>query len=274
MSERAAIRKAGSRPNTVTSLVQDFEKLGLQPGMTVLVHSSMSALGWVCGGPVAVILALEQILGESGTLVMPTHTGGLSDPEFWGDPPVPETWWNIIKNEMPAFDKDLTPTRGMGVIPETFRKQVNVLRSNHPLYSFAAWGKHTEFITERNNNSLYDFSQNETSPLGRVYDLDGFVLLLGVDYSNNTSFHLAEYKAEYPGKKVIDEGCPVMENGQRTWITFKDIVLNSDDFSLIGNTYEQSHSIAESRVGQAKATLISQRSLVDYATTWMEINRL
>ncbi len=68
MSEAAVIARTGSRPVTVETLVEDLTALGLQRGMIVLVHSSLSSLGWVCGGPVAVIRALETVLGPEGTL--------------------------------------------------------------------------------------------------------------------------------------------------------------------------------------------------------------
>ena len=77
-------------PITFTSLVNDFHILGLQKGCVVIVHSSLSKIGWVCGGPVAVILALEEVLGKEGTLVMPTHCGENSDPAQWMHPPVPQ----------------------------------------------------------------------------------------------------------------------------------------------------------------------------------------
>ena len=68
MPESQVVHKTET-PVTVESLQADFEVLGIEKGMTLLVHSSLSAMGWVCGGPVAVIIALQEVLGETGTLV-------------------------------------------------------------------------------------------------------------------------------------------------------------------------------------------------------------
>ena len=147
MSEKEIINKTTNGPITVDSLAADLTRLGVAEGMTLLVHSSLSALGWVCGGAVAVLMALEQALGAAGTLVMPTHSGDLSDPAAWENPPVPQAWWATIRRTMPPFDPHLTPTRGMGIISETFRKQRGVHRSSHPHFSFTAWGKQAAAIT-------------------------------------------------------------------------------------------------------------------------------
>ena len=188
---------------TVESLQADFKALGIEKGMVLLVHSSLSAMGWVCGGAVAVIIALQKVLGETGTLVMPTHSTDLSDPSQWENPPVPESWWQTIRETMPAYDPGLTPTRSMGKIVETFRKQEGVLRSTHPQSSFCARGPQASYII--NNHSLvYGFGEH--SPLARIYDLNGFVLLLGVGHSSNTSIHLAEYRANDFGSVLTVEG--------------------------------------------------------------------
>src|SRR5512146_2871888 len=99
MSEAETISKIGM-PRTRESLAHDFRTLGVEPGMVVIVHSSLSAIGWVCGGAVAVIQALLDVLTPLGTLVMPAHSGELSDPAQWHHPPVPESWWSVIRETM------------------------------------------------------------------------------------------------------------------------------------------------------------------------------
>jgi len=161
------------KPQTIKTLKSDMRKIGVKNGITLIVHSSMSSIGWICGGAVSFILALEDVLGESGTLVMTASSGDLSDPSQWVNPPVPEEWWNTIKENMPPFDPDLTPTRGVGKIPEVFRKQRGVLRSLHPQVSFCARGRHAEYITA--DHSL-GYAHGENSPLAKIYELDGYVL--------------------------------------------------------------------------------------------------
>src|SRR5450756_3153555 len=104
MSEADAIDRTLQGPGTVDSLSRDLNSLGVTEGMIVIVHSSLSSIGWVCGGSVGVVLALEQTLGIDGTLIMPTHSGDLSDPAKWENPPVPQAWWQSIRDNMPAYD--------------------------------------------------------------------------------------------------------------------------------------------------------------------------
>jgi aminoglycoside 3-N-acetyltransferase len=255
---------------TKSSLISDIRKLGVGEGSTLLVHSSLRSLGWVCGGAVAVILALEEVLGEDGTLVMPAHSTELSDPSCWRNPPAPEGWWDVIRDEIPPFQPDLTPTWHIGTIPESFRKQDGTLRSSHPQVSFAARGRNAEFVTS--NHSL-NFPLGEGSPLARVYDLDGYVFLLGVNHLSNTSIHLAEYRADYPWKKVVKNGAPLLVDGKRQWVEIEDINGWMYDFDKIGNEFNATGHVARGPVGKADSLLMRQRTLVDFAVDWMRRNR-
>lgn len=70
MAESDAIA-ATERPATVSTLIADLEALGLRRDDVVIVHSSLSALGWVAGGAQAVVEALLAAVGPGGTIVMP-----------------------------------------------------------------------------------------------------------------------------------------------------------------------------------------------------------
>ncbi len=267
MTEADAIKRTPTL-GTRESLATGLHQLGLHAGMTVLVHSSLSSLGWVCGGPVTVVHALMDVLTSMGTLVMPTHSGDYSDPAGWQNPPVPAAWCPIIRDTMPAFDPQVTPTRGMGQIVEVFRTWPGVIRSVHPAVSFAAWGRHAEQVIA---DHALDYGLGESSPLARIYDLDGSVLLLGVSYDRNTSFHLAEYRV--PGAKQIYAGAPIIEAGQRVWKTYVDIEFDADCFPELGAAFEQTGQCEVGKVGSAEAKLFRQRCAVDFATKWLPARR-
>ena len=263
--ERTAI------PATRSSIRDSLEALGLASGSTVLVHPSLSRLGWVAGGAHAVVLALIEAVGADGTLVMPTHSGDLSDPARWQNPPIPETWWDLVRTEMPAFDPSLTPTAGMGAIVECFRRAPEVLRSSHPTYSFAALGPGADDVIR--NHELAN-GLGEGSPLARLYDMDAWVLLLGVDHDNNTSLHLAENRADYPQKAWITQASPVIVGGLRRWIEYPEVDLDESDFQALGVDFAGSGNQTKGTVGTGTAKLMRQRVLVDFAVSWFEQHRV
>src|SRR5690242_16991422 len=99
---------------TVETLANDLGALGVTEGAVVLAHISLSRLGRVVGGEQAVIEALLRVVGPSGTVVMPAQSWQLCDPEYLGDPEVPREVWPLIRDNLPAYDPAVTPTRTMG----------------------------------------------------------------------------------------------------------------------------------------------------------------
>jgi aminoglycoside 3-N-acetyltransferase len=257
-------------PATLATLQRELGQLGIAPRITLLVHSSLARLGFVAGGAQSVVVALLEAVGPAGTLVMPTHSGGLTKPARWQRPSVPAEWWPIIEAETPPFDPALTPTRRMGAIVECFRHVTDVRRSHHPSVSFAACGPNAASITDGHELA---YGLGEGSPLARLYELDAWVLLLGVGHPNNTSLHLAEYRSNYPGKQWITQASPVLVDGQRRWVEYPDLDGDASDFEALGEDFARSGQERRGQVGTGAARLMRQRVLVDYAASWFEATR-
>jgi len=264
VKEKEIIEKT-NKPVTKKSLVKELSELDLK-GEVVIVHSALSKLGWVCGGAVALIEALQKVITKAGTLIMPAHSGDYSEPKYWSNPPVPKSWYQTIREEMPAYRPEVTPTRGLGIIPEVFRKFPDVLRSDHPCLSFTAWGKEAEAITA---DHKLDYALGNSSPLAKIYDRKGKVLLIGVGHDSNTSLHLAEYRADFDLRIKIF-GSSILKDGKNVWTQYQDIEFNDDLFPAIGKEYESEHKYSRAAIGQAEAKLFKQNEIVDFAVNWLE----
>ncbi len=268
MGEREAI-EAVEEPVTADAIVADLRELGVTPGETLLVHSSLRSLGWVAGGAQAVAEALQRAVGTDGTVVAPTFTAQYSDPSVWSNPPVPDSWVDGMADRLPAFRPAVTPSRGVGAVPECLRTFPAAVRSRHPEFSFAAAGADAEAVVA---DHPYGHGLGEGSPLAEIYDRGGSVLLLGVGHEVDTSLHLAEHRAD------IDEGrvhrrAPVRRDGDREMVSYEDIAMSTDDFPAVGTAFERAVGAREGPVGAADATLLDQPALVDFAVDWFEANR-
>jgi aminoglycoside 3-N-acetyltransferase len=252
-------------PHTVTSLAGELRSLGLDAGDSVIVHTSMRAVGFVAGGPQAMVLALLEVLGPDGTLVVPTHTPSNSDPAGWENPPVPAAWWPVIREQSPGFDPLRTPSQWVGIVPEVVRTWPGARRSDHPHVSFAALGAGAAAIT--GSHPLAE-GFGDGSPLGELYRRGGKVLLIGCGHNRNTSLHLAETRLERP--PLAGYGSSVRApDGTAQWITWTAPDQDVAYFLDIGRAFEQTGAVSEGPVGNAVGRLMSQPDLVDFATDWM-----
>ena len=252
-------------PRTRLSLATDLRGLGLTAGDTVMVHSSLSAMGYVVAGAISVVQALTDVVTDAGTIVMPSHSYYYSDPARWDEWALSKKWVDEMRNALPAFNPRVAPTTQMGQVGEVFRTWPGVMRSRHPTTSSAAWGKHAEYVTASHS---YGYHHGDSSPLARVYDRDGRVLLLGVGYDRNTSFHLADHRiTETPKRKGF---LPVPEDGRSVWREFETAKDMSAEWLLeLGAAFEATGSVTVGKVGSAEARLFSQRAAVDFAVGWL-----
>jgi aminoglycoside 3-N-acetyltransferase len=215
-------------------LVHQLHAIGVVPGSVLVVHASFRAVGPVEGGPHGLIDALRDAIGPNGTLVMPSMTSS-----------------SVV------YDPAFTPTKGMGIVAETFRRLPDVLRGDHPTSSFAALGPQAAYIAAPQPVSP---PHGPDSPVGRVHDLDGWVLLLGVDHTANTTIHLAECIAGVPYR--VSKTATVLVEGRPQRVTFAENDHCCRHFALVDDWLRHAGLQAEGTVGNAHVRLARSRDIV------------
>lgn len=245
------------------TLKRQLRTLGIQPGDHLIVHSSLRAMGWVSGGPQAVVEALIETITNKGTIVMPSQSPDNSDPYYWMAPPVPKEWHQSMREEMPAYDPNLTPLREMGKVAECLHRHPETIRSPHPAHSFIAWGnKAKEWMSE---HPLED-SFGEGSPLGKMMKDEVKIILIGTDFDSCTALHFAEFAQET--KKYMPQGSAMMINGKRVWKEYRWLDMNSDRFPKIAHDYPG--EMIEGKLGQAKTYIVRMRPFVEFGIHWLK----
>lgn len=243
--------------------------IGIRGGETLMVHASMRAIGPVVGGATALLLALEEAVGVSGTLVTPSQSWQLCDPGYLADPGLPAALHPQVRQALPPFDREWTPSRTMGAVAEALRTQPGTLRSDHPHRSFVARGPAAAGVVARHD---LDDPVGEGSPLAALYEMDAQVLLLGVGYDKCTALHLAEARSGLPTWRVAN-GAPLMVERHREWVSFTEPAVDDSDFAAVGAAFAEAGGEAVGSIGAATARLISMREIVDFASRWMASNR-
>ena len=165
-----------------SDLKTGLAKLGLTKHL-VIAHASLKAFGHIEGGAETMLAALlDSVRG----IIMPTFTyKSMLNPEV-GPPRNGITYGSEtdLNKLAEAFHPDMPADKMMGVLPEFLRKHPKAKRSSHPIQSFA--GIRADAVI--NSQRIYD----PLSPIGMLAEQDGWVLLLGVDHTVNTSIHYAE----------------------------------------------------------------------------------
>ena len=231
------------QPLSVDAVAEQIRALGVQPGQLLQVHTAFSKVGPVEGGPLGLIAALRAALGEGGTLVMPSMS---YDDDY-------------------LFDPRSTPCTGMGIVAETFWQLPGVLRSDNP-HAFAASGPLASRIVAPHSLSL---PHGLDSPVGRVYELGGHVLLLGVGHTSDTTIHLAEHLAgvRYRRPKHLT----VLRDGVPSRFDYEEIDHCCQRFALVDGWLDEVGRQRFGVVGQGEARLASAQAIVDAAVERLRI---
>jgi aminoglycoside N3'-acetyltransferase len=228
--------KPGMAEVSRAEVVAQLRGLGVEDGGVLLVHTSFRAVRPVERGPIGLIEALRDALGPTGTLVMPSWSGDDDDP----------------------FDPLTTPAPpSLGVLADTFWRLPGVLRSNH-FHAFAAAGPEAARVI---SDPLPLPPHIPESPVGRVRDLDGQVLLLGVGHDADTTLHLAELLAGVPYR--VPSYCTVLQDGRPVRIHYEENDHCCQRFAFADEWLRARGLQSEGRVGHAHARLARARDIVE-----------
>jgi aminoglycoside N3'-acetyltransferase len=227
-----------------STLTSQLLELGVSPGGVVVVHTAFSKVGPVDGGPVGLIAALRDAIGPEGTLVMPSMSDDDAHP----------------------FDPTRTPCLGMGIVAETFWKTPGVLRSDSP-HAFAAVGPRAAEITAPHP---LDVPHGLDSPVGRVYQADGQILLLGVGHDANTTIHLAESMA--PVRYYLSKYLTVLRSGQPVRYQYDEIDHCCERFKLVDEWLDAVGRQVRGIVGHGEARLMQSRDVVSVVVEQLRRN--
>lgn len=161
----------------VKQIASDLLTAGVRPAGVLHVHSSLSSLGPVPGGAETVIGSLLEAIGPEGTLLLPALS------------------YKYVSEANPVFDLRATPTN-VGAIPEHFRTRAGTIRSVHPTHSICGIGKLTAELLE--DHHLGTTPVGPHSPLSKLPQCGGQILMLGCGLLPNTSMHGIEELVEPP----------------------------------------------------------------------------
>lgn len=230
---------------TSTDIATALLTLGLDQGDTVFVHSSLSSMGYVEGGAVSVTDALLKVLGQKGTLVVPTFT------------------FDHANCTQPVFDPYCDPSE-MGKVSEVVRVHPKSSRSIHLLHSVSALGFLSEEISSNHGESAWA----NDGPFGKLYDFDAKILLLGVPYLRCTHFHVIEQRVGVPYRHWVSIEAYTRERRGSKRLLYTRVFKPKPGFS--GNDFNKFGTILENRnlahvgfIGNAVARLFRVRDLIN-----------
>lgn len=255
-----------------STLIAQLTELGLGPGDMVMVHAALRRVGAIFGGPDALIDALLAVIGPDGTLAAYLDWDAPWEDVVDATDRTTDDW----RDEVTPFDPARTrAARDNGAFAEMLRTMPGAVRSGNPGASVAALGARADWLTA---DHPQDFGYGPGTPLARLVEDGGKVLMLGAPLDTMTLLHHAEHLAEIPGKRVIRREVPVLVGGftEWRWIREYDTADPVSDrlpetfIADIVTAYEAGGAARRGQVGHAPCLLVDAADILPFAIRWIE----
>ncbi|MBQ1542725.1 MAG: aminoglycoside 3-N-acetyltransferase [Caulobacteraceae bacterium] len=257
---------------TRASLRADLARLGVRPGDLVMVHAAMSKVGPLLNGPDALVGALLDAVGPDGSLMVYTDWDSVHDDLLDEDGRVLPEW----RAHVPGFDASTSrATRMNGVIAEFVRTTPGARRSGNPGASMAALGRLADWLTA---DHPQDYGYGQGSPLAKLVEAGGRVLMVGAPWDTMTLIHHADHLARAPGKRVLRYEVPFAQAGGKTWRFIEEFdttepVLDGmpeDYIEQIVRAMVAEGGGTQGPVGDAPSLLVDAAPTLAFAVRWLE----
>lgn len=259
---------------TRKDIATDLRRLGVTAGDIVMVHSALGKVGRVLGGPDAVIGALRDAVGPDGTVMAYCDWDAAYEELLDEDGRVPEHW----REHIPPYDP-LTSraVREHGILPEFLRTTPGAIRSANSGASMVAIGDKAAWLMA---DHPIDYGYGPGSPLAKLVEAGGKVLMLGAPLDTMTLLHHAEHLANVPGKRIKRAEVPYLTPSGVEWRMIEE--FDTGDYlcpALDGRDYfteiVESHLALgkgiRGKVGNAASVLVDAGEILDHAIAWIEM---
>jgi len=253
---------------THSQLVDELTALGVAAGQIVMIHASVKAVGRIMGGPNVIVEALLDALTPAGTLMM--YVGWEDIPDFVLN--LPHAVQQEYYAEHPPFDPHVaSAVREHGILAEVVRGWPGAQRSLNPEASVVALGAQAEWLTR---DHPLDYGYGTGSPLEKLVEARGLVLMLGAPLDTLTLLHYAENRAQMRHKRVIRYSCPILRMGERVWVEIEDYDTGEPHgdytFDGIAREYLAQGKGQQGTIGHAPSFLFDAADLSAFAIAWLE----
>lgn len=257
---------------TRARLRADFERLGVASGDIVMAHAAISKVGPLLNGPDAVIGALRDAIGPTGTLMAYTDWDAVYEDLLDAEGRMPEAW----KPHIPPYDPLTSRSiRDNGALPEFLRTTPGALRSANSGAAMTAIGPRAEWLLA---DHPLDYGYGPGSPLARLVEARGKVVLIGAPRDTITLLHHAEHLANIPGKRIRRIEVPFATPNGTVWRfveefdTGNPVVpgLPDDYFGTILTQFLEAGAGQTGLVGNAESILVPAAEITAFAVNWLE----